>query len=81
MPALTSVTVLPLTVQTAVSAEVKVTVSPLVAVAETVKVPVPMVLLASAPNEMVCGPSGVTAVEAELARLEPTAFTACTVKV
>jgi hypothetical protein len=54
VPAETRVTVVPETVHTPVVAlELKETLSPLVAVAETVKVPVPIVLLSKGSNEIV----------------------------
>jgi hypothetical protein len=54
VPAETRVTVVPETVHTPVVAlELKETLSPLVAVAETLNVPVPNVLLGKASNEMV----------------------------
>ena len=64
VPAATRVTVVPDTVQTGVVADVKVTVSPDVAVAVTVNGGSPKALVASAPNEMVCG---VFAVEVNVA--------------
>jgi hypothetical protein len=53
VPAETSVTVVPESVQTDVVAELNDTVSPLEAVADTVKVPVPKVRLASELKVMV----------------------------